>query len=164
MIADLVRLRLVKRCALYNYIIVALCFASRIHSLDTTYARTWKCTHLPRNLVHLHGTYFRNKFTLVKSCMFEREMNSFLLFSLMIFSCSDICEDQAKSDDIACTVSNGQSSFCIKFDRIKLCCCYFVSYSRPWDRARIPRQDTTRQVFRQTIIDTVKITFMQWNG
>ena len=39
------------------------------------------------------------------------------LFSLVIFPRLDIWEDQAKSDDIVCSVSNGQFSFCIKFDR-----------------------------------------------
>ena len=39
------------------------------------------------------------------------------MFSLVIFHSSDICEDQAKSDDIVRAVSSGQCSFCIKFDR-----------------------------------------------
>lgn len=56
-----------------------------------------------------YGTYFWNKFTPVKSSTFEHDINSLLLLCLFIFPRSDICEDQAKSGDIVCTVSNAQS-------------------------------------------------------
>jgi len=155
-IADPARLRLVvKRCALV-IISSSLCFASRIYLLDATYSSTWKCTHLPRNLVHLqvYGTYFQNKFTTVKSSLFESERNSLLLFCLVIFTCTDICEDQAKSDGVDCTVSNRQSSFSVKFGRNYV----VVTLSAILDRrARIPRQDIGNK-------RSAKRDLMKWNS
>ena len=137
-------------CVSY-YIIIAL-----FRFENATYSSTWKRTHLPRNLVHLqvYGTYFKNNFTTVKSSLFESARNSLLLFCLVIFTCTDICEDQAKSDGVDCTVSTWQSSFSIKFGRNYV----VVTLSAVLDRrARIPRQDIGNKL-------SAKLDLMPWNS
>lgn len=154
MIADPVRLRQVDLTR-YNSTLLCLSsslyFASRTQLLDTTSIPVTDSAFIShfnvRNLVHLevYGRYFEKKFTPIKSSTYELERNSLLVFSLVIFPYSDICTDQAKSDDIVRTVSSGQSSFCMKFDPDYV----VVTLSNLDCRARIPRQAKMQQAFKQ---------------